>query len=352
MTLAATGSFASRLFPWFHPRGPHDLPWQHPRSPYRVWLSEIMLQQTQVQTVIPYFERFVSALPDLPSLAAAEPDDVIALWAGLGYYARARNLHKAAQVCVERHDGELPRDFDALAALPGIGRSTAGAILAQAHGLRYAILDGNVKRTLCRFHGIDGWPGSSAVEKKLWDIAEAHLPEERLVDYSQAIMDFGATLCTRSDPSCVLCPLQVDCVALQEGRVEQLPESKPGKPLPERRTMMLVLRDPEGRVLLARRPASGVWSGMWSLPEVADHDAARDFVQRHADVDFDLNTPLALIEHTFSHYRLHIAPLLWQAARAGTRIADADQLRWQPLANLHEVGLPAPVKKLLAGLAG
>lgn len=352
MTMAATDSFASRLVSWFDSSGRHDLPWQHPRSPYRVWLSEIMLQQTQVQTVIPYFERFVSALPDLPSLAAAEPDDVIALWAGLGYYARARNLHKAAQVCVERHDGELPRDFDALAALPGIGRSTAGAILAQAHGLRYAILDGNVKRTLCRFHGIDGWPGSSAVEKKLWDLAEAHLPEERLVDYSQAIMDFGATLCTRSDPSCVLCPLQVDCVALQEGRVEQLPESKPGKPLPERRTMMLVLRDPEDRVLLARRPASGVWSGMWSLPEVADHDEARDFVQRHADVDFDLNTPLALIEHTFSHYRLHIAPLLWQAARAGDRIADADQLRWQPLASLHDVGLPAPVKKLLAGLAG
>ena len=277
MIVAATDSFASRLVSWFDSSGRHDLPWQHPRSPYRVWLSEIMLQQTQVQTVIPYFERFVAALPDLPSLAAAEPDDVIALWAGLGYYARARNLHKAAQVCVERHDGELPRDFDALAALPGIGRSTAGAILSQAHGLRYAILDGNVKRTLCRFHGIDGWPGSSAVEKKLWELAEAHLPEERLVDYSQAIMDFGATLCTRSDPSCVLCPLQVDCVALQEGRVEQLPESKPGKPLPERRTMMLVLRDLEGRVLLARRPASGVWSGMWSLPEVADHDAGPRF---------------------------------------------------------------------------
>ncbi|HMB56438.1 MAG TPA: A/G-specific adenine glycosylase [Arenimonas sp.] len=344
----ATSMFSARLLTWFDSSGRHDLPWQHPRSPYRVWLSEIMLQQTQVQTVIPYFERFVRALPDVAALANAELDHVVALWAGLGYYARARNLHKAAQLCMQRHDGELPQNFEALSALPGIGRSTAGAILAQAHGLRYAILDGNVKRTLCRYHGVDGWPGSSAVEKTLWSLAEEHLPTQRLADYSQAIMDFGATLCTRGDPSCVLCPLQDSCVALREGRVETLPESKPGKPLPERRTMMLVLVDADRRVLLARRPATGVWSGMWSLPEVADHDEAREFVGRHARSDFEANKPLPLIEHTFSHYRLHIAPLLWSGATASDRISDGDLYRWQELATLAEVGLPAPVKKLLA----
>jgi A/G-specific adenine glycosylase len=304
-----------------------------------------------VQTVIPYYKRFVEALPDIPALAAADLDQVLALWAGLGYYARARNLHQAAKVCVEIHGGDLPNDFEALSALPGIGRSTAGAILAQAHGLRFAILDGNVKRVLCRYHGIGGAPASTAVEKALWQVAEEHLPAERLADYTQAIMDFGATLCTRHDPACVLCPLQADCVALREGRVAELPESKPGKPLPERRTLMLVLRDDDGRVLLARRPSTGVWSGMWSLPEVADHDEARDFVHRHAQVDFDSNLPMALIEHTFSHYRLHIAPLFWRNARQAERIGDNDQYRWQSLATIDDVGLPAPVRKLLGNLA-
>lgn len=346
----STDAFAARLLRWFDTSGRHDLPWQHPRAPYRVWLSEIMLQQTQVQTAIPYFERFVRELPTLPDLANAELDHVIALWAGLGYYARARNLHKAARLCVERHGGELPNDFTALSELPGIGRSTAGAILAQAYGRRFAILDGNVKRSLCRYHGVDGWPGSTAVEKTLWELAEQHLPEQRLADYTQAIMDFGATLCTRSDPACVLCPMQDDCVARREGRIEQLPQSRPGKPLPERRTVMLVLRDGGARVLLVRRPPTGVWSGMWSLPEVVDHDEARDFVARHSDADFEANTPLPLIEHTFSHYRLHIAPLLWADAPAAARIGDNADQRWQALATLDEVGLPAPVRKLLLGL--
>ena len=344
--------FAAHLLTWFDHSGRHDLPWQHPRTPYRVWLAEIMLQQTQVQTVIPYYQRFVDALPDIPTLADTSLDHVLALWAGLGYYARARNLHQAAKICVDRHGGDLPDDFAALSVLPGIGRSTAGAILAQAHGQRFAILDGNVKRVLCRYHGIGGAPSSSAVEKMLWQIAEEHLPAERLADYTQAIMDFGATLCTRHDPSCVLCPLQSECVALREGRVAELPESKPGKPLPERRTLMLVLRDDAGRVLLARRPPTGVWSGMWSLPEVADHDEARDFVHRHAQVDFDSNLPMALIEHTFSHYRLHIAPLFWRNARQGERVNDDnEQYRWQPLLSIDDVGLPAPVRKLLGSLA-
>ena len=189
--------YSDRLLSWFDQHGRHDLPWQHPRTPYRVWLSEIMLQQTQVSVVIPYFQRFVTALPDLQALAAASQDDVLALWSGLGYYARARNLHAAAKTCIELHAGELPRDAAALIALPGIGRSTAGAILAQAWGERAAILDGNVKRVLCRLHGIAGWPGTPAVEKTLWVIAESLLPDARLADYTQAQMDFGATLCRR-----------------------------------------------------------------------------------------------------------------------------------------------------------
>jgi A/G-specific adenine glycosylase len=350
-TAPVADDFAVRLLRWFDHSGRHDLPWQHPRSPYRVWLSEIMLQQTQVQVVIPYFERFVRALPDVAALAAADGDDVVALWSGLGYYARARNLHRAAQLCVEQHGGELPADFDALAALPGIGRSTAGAILAQAHGQRIAILDGNVKRTLARYHGVFGWTGSGPVEKLLWEHAESHLPDARLADYTQAIMDFGATLCTRSDPACVICPLQEGCVALREGLVAQLPEPKPGKPLPERRTIMLLLQDGAGRVLLERRPPTGVWSGMWSLPEVADHDGARTFVAMHTVADFEENVPLPLVEHGFSHYRLHIAPLLWRGVdAAGARIGDNAGLRWLALDALDTVGLPAPVRKLLTAL--
>ena len=341
--------FAERLLRWFDVSGRHDLPWQHPRSPYRVWLSEVMLQQTQVQTVVPYFERFVATLPDVAALAAADLDRVLALWSGLGYYARARNLHAAARLCVERHDGELPTDFDALCALPGIGRSTAGAILAQAHGARIAILDGNVKRVLCRHAGIDGWPGSSAVEKTLWTIAEERLPHGRMADYTQAIMDFGATLCARHDPACVLCPVQQDCRALAEGRVEALPESRPGKTLPERRTLMLLLRD-GANVLLARRPATGVWSGLWSLPETVDHDEARAFVARYCEADFDANIALPMIDHTFSHYRLHIAPLLLHVTPTTTHVGDNADMRWLPLDRLDEVGLPAPVRKLLEAL--
>lgn len=342
--------FATTLLRWFDHSGRHDLPWQHPRSPYRVWLSEVMLQQTQVQTVIPYFERFIEAFPTLPDLANADADEVIALWSGLGYYARARNLHAGAKLCMQWHEGRLPEDFDALAALPGIGRSTAGAILAQAHGLRYAILDGNVKRSLCRLHGIDGWPGGTAVERILWQLAEDLLPDERLADYTQAFMDFGATLCTRRNPACVLCPMQDRCVALREGRVEELPEQRPGKPMPERRTIMVLLRDNAGCVLLQRRPPTGVWSGMWSLPEVADHDEARDFVGANATVAFEDNVALELIEHGFSHYRLHIAPLLWNNVASALRVRDSDEQRWQPLSTLHQVGLPAPVRKLLATL--
>src|SRR5690554_3909603 len=262
----ANTGFADRLLEWFDANGRHDLPWQHPRTPYRVWLSEIMLQQTQVQVAAPYFERFVAALPDLPSLARAPLDDVLALWSGLGYYARARNLHSAAKACMERYDGDLPRDLAALMALPGIGRSTAGAILAQAWGDRHPILDGNVKRVLARVHAVEGWPGTSRVERQLWEHAQSHLPRTRMADYVQAQMDLGATVCTRHAPACLLCPVSAQCQALAQGRVAELPTPRPGKPLPQRETTVLLAWDDSGRVLLQRRPPAGIWASLWSLP--------------------------------------------------------------------------------------
>ena len=342
---------AATLLAWFDRCGRHDLPWQHPRTPYRVWLSEIMLQQTQVQVVAPYFERFVAALPDVASLAAAPLDDVLALWAGLGYYARARNLHAAALACVERHGGQLPRDFAALLALPGIGRSTAGAILAQAWGERFPILDGNVKRVLARLHGIEGWPGTPAVEKRMWLLAEAQLPQARMADYTQAQMDFGATLCTRFEPACVVCPLQHACVALQTGRVAELPTPKPGKPMPERSALVLLLFGEGGKVLLQRRPPAGVWAALWSLPEAVDHAAAREWVAAHVDADYDLAEPLAAIDHGFTHYRLQLQPLRWRQVAARPHVADNGDLRWIAADELPTLGIPAPIRKLLEEVA-
>ncbi|MDN5924371.1 MAG: A/G-specific adenine glycosylase, partial [Xanthomonadales bacterium] len=252
-------SLAARLLTWHRHHGRHDLPWQQPRSAYRTWVAEIMLQQTQVQTVVPYFQRFMARFPDLPSLAAADEDDVLALWSGLGYYRRARFLHTAARICVGQYAGELPRTLEALMALPGIGRSTAGAILAQAHGQRCAILDGNVKRVLTRHAGVHGWPGDAAVEKRLWLLAEQNTPTRKVVDYTQAIMDLGATVCTRTQPRCDVCPLHEDCVAKRDGLTDTLPQRKARKPLPSRHTHMLLLVDHQGRVLLRQRDGHSVW---------------------------------------------------------------------------------------------
>ena len=345
-----TDSVADRLLHWFDRAGRHDLPWQHPRSPYRVWLSEIMLQQTQVQVVVPYFERFVAALPTLASLAASPLDDVLALWSGLGYYARARNLHAAARLCVERHGGELPRDLDALVALPGIGRSTAGAILAQAWGDRAPILDGNVKRVLARLHGVEGWPGTPAVEKTLWMHAESQLPHDRLADFTQAQMDFGATLCTRHDPACASCPLGAQCVALRDGRVAELPTPKPGKPLPERESTVLWLEDVLGRVLLQRRPASGVWAALWSLPQADDAPQARAWFDTNvsAGVDFDAAEAVTPVAHAFTHYRLKLHPLRWLSLAPRHHVRENDDLRWVPRDALGTLGIPAPIRRLIA----
>jgi A/G-specific adenine glycosylase len=343
-----TGAFAGALLAWFDRHGRKDLPWQHPRTPYRAWLSEIMLQQTQVRTVVPYFERFVAALPDLASLAAASEDRVLALWSGLGYYSRARNLHRTAQLCADQHGGELPRDIEALAALPGIGRSTAAAILAQAHDERHAILDGNVKRVLARWHGVSGWPGSTTTQRILWTHAEQHTPSSRVADYTQAIMDLGATVCTRSRPRCTECPVAEHCAARRGNLTTVLPQPKPKRALPTRRTTMLVVRDACGRVLLERRPPAGVWARLWSLPEVDDaSDAAAVLLRRHG-IDAPPPRALAPFVHVFSHYRLDVTPLLVDEARA-TRVADADA-RWHDANDHDALGLPAPVRKLLSQL--
>lgn len=337
--------FARELLRWYDHHGRKDLPWQHPRDAYRVWLSEIMLQQTQVVTVISYFQRFVATLPTLASLAAADEDTVLALWSGLGYYRRARFLHRAAQLCVENHGGELPRELDALMALPGIGRSTAGAILAQAYGLRFPILDGNVKRVLTRYHGVSGHPGESAVEKRLWVFADEHTPTERTANYTQAIMDLGATVCVRSKPACLLCPQAATCVAHRDGLTAVLPTAKPGKKIPTRALAMLLLRDAQGRVLLEKRGPQGVWSGLWSLPEAVDANAATAVAGQLGRVqDAD---PLPAFTHVFSHYRLDVSPILFDHASPLAAVADRADQRWCGRDELAFLGLPAPVRTLL-----
>lgn len=343
----AASEFQQRLLAWFDRYGRHDLPWQSPRSAYRVWVSEIMLQQTQVATVIGYFERFMARFPTLESLAKAPQDEVLHLWTGLGYYARARNLHKAAQVALAEHNGELPTEsIDALVALPGIGRSTAGAIIAQSTGQRAAILDGNVKRSLTRLHALPGWSGKPDVERKLWALAEYYTPAERLADYTQAIMDFGATLCKRSKPDCLSCPFNSVCLAYAQGETKRYPESKPKKALPTRQTIMLMLRDPEGRVWLEKRPPSGLWGGLWSLPQFEKHSELNDWLEVSA-VNPKRGTTSPSFYHTFSHFRLEITPQPVSCDRLG---GVRESGVWYDVNHPPALGLAAPVKALLSQL--
>lgn len=339
--------FQQRLLAWFDIQGRYDLPWQRERTPYRVWVSEIMLQQTQVATVIPYFQRFMARFPDVQSLAMAGQDEVLHLWTGLGYYARGRNLHRAARVVKEEHGGELPLELEALSALPGIGRSTAGAIIAQSSGRRAVILDGNVKRTLARLHGIEGWPGRTAVERRLWALADHYTPQERLADYTQAMMDFGATLCRRGRPDCQRCPLADACVAHARGEERRFPESKPRKALPVRATVMLLLQDREGRVLLEQRPSSGLWGGLWSLPQFDDTEALIGWLDIHAP-DAEREPPWSAFTHVFSHFRLEITP---QPVRVAALDSVGEALRWFDPSDPASIGLAAPVKRLLVSLA-
>lgn len=340
-------SFAQRLIAWQRHHGRHDLPWQASREPYAVWLSEIMLQQTQVETVIPYYRRFMARLPDLPALAKASEDEVLALWSGLGYYSRARNLHKAAGMVLRDHGGEFPRGFDAIQALPGIGRSTAAAISAFAFGERRAILDGNVKRVLCRIFGIEGWPGDKAVENKLWALVEDLLPDNDIEAYTQGLMDLGATLCRRGKPDCRQCPFADDCLANLHGRQTELPSARPRKALPERHTTMLLLLH-AGEILLEKRPPSGIWGGLWSLPECpVEADPAACAGQRGFDTYPMAELPK--LTHTFTHFRLHIQPRALSLKTRPTKINEPG-LIWLPLAEAHDAALPTPVRKLIEQL--
>jgi len=348
-------SIAGPLLDWFDHHGRKDLPWQLDKTPYRVWVSEIMLQQTQVATVIPFYERFMSALPTVADLAEAPMDQVLHLWTGLGYYARARNLHRCAQrVCTE-HGGEFPGDISGLMALPGIGRSTAGAILSLAMGTRAPILDGNVKRVLARYHMVEGWPGRSAVSERLWSRAEQHTPTTRVADYTQAIMDLGATCCTRTRPACVDCPLGQGCEAARAGQQDAYPGKKPAKSLPLRQRWYSVVTRQASRVLLQRRPTSGIWGGLWAPPEFDSRAEATTWTTRTLGIPSDECYDGTPFEHTFTHFKLEAVPVRaeWTANRVepATVEVDADELQWFSLHPPPSVGLPAPIVRLLERLA-
>jgi len=346
--------FAQRVLAWFDHSGRKDLPWQENRSAYRVWISEIMLQQTQVNTVIPYFLKFMQRFPTVYDLANAEQDEVLKYWSGLGYYARARNLHKAAQTIRDEYQGNFPTELEAVIALSGIGKSTAGAILSIAYQQSHAILDGNVKRVLARYYTIDGWTGSAQVQKQLWHYAEQLLPDQPLQkqpkrnrDYTQAMMDLGATLCTRSKPNCAACPLSADCQALHRGKVIDYPQPKPKKILPQRSTIMLILQNPQGEVLLEKRPPIGIWGGLWSFPQFETQSQAQEWLLDHYAMDFKQAEYLPERLHTFSHFRLTIRPCLLQIESTKQGIMEATGQLWYNTHTEFSGGLAAPITTLL-----
>jgi A/G-specific adenine glycosylase len=346
----SAGRFAATLIRWHRSHGRHDLPWQRPRTPYRVWISEIMLQQTQVATVIGYYERFLQRFPDVRALADAALDEVLHLWSGLGYYSRARNLHAAAQRIVAGHGGQLPVTREQLTELPGIGRSTAAAILALAHGRSEAILDANVRRVLARCFGIGGDPGARANEQQLWRQAEQCTPAARAATYTQAIMDFGATLCTQRAPACTRCPLARHCVAHRTGRITELPPPRARAARRTRSVVMLLASRADGRLLLQRRPPHGVWGGLWTPPEFQDIGAAAQFCGARLAAARLEPEPLPALQHSFTHFDLEIRPLRARCdALAG--VMEAATMLWYNPREPARIGLPAPIAALLSSLA-
>lgn len=343
--------FASRLIEWQRRAGRHDLPWQGSRDPYRVWLSEIMLQQTQVVTVIPYYQRFVARFADVASLAAASLDEVLAHWSGLGYYSRARNLHAAAQKIMTDFDGCFPQKIDEIVSLPGIGRSTAAAIAAFCFNARAAILDGNVKRVLARQFGIAGYPGEKGIETRLWALAESLLPPAEVDVYTQALMDMGATLCSRSRPRCAACPVAASCVALGTQQVASLPTPKPKKTVPQKSTRFVILHH-AGRIWLQQRPPSGIWGGLWSFPELAMEEDVLAVCSERWHLPVAATRELPDFRHVFSHFSLHIAPQLVEVVSLPLAVNEASGCWMRPDEALA-AGIPAPVRKVLiaAGMA-
>lgn len=337
--------FSSSLITWQREHGRHGLPWQCADA-YRVWLSEVMLQQTQVATVIPYYQRFIASFPTVSALANAREEQVLAHWSGLGYYARGRNLHRAAQIVVDLHNGEFPRQFEQILELPGIGRSTAAAICALAFHERRAILDGNVKRVLARYCGVSGSPAIKSVEELLWRQAESLLPQQDVAVYTQALMDMGATLCKRSKPLCNLCPVQSDCAAFQTGRVAELPAPRVRRAVPERRaTFLMVMAGAD--ILLEKRGPAGIWGGLWCLPQLDDgEEALAEYLQRKGwRVDEQIALPA--FTHTFTHFKLHITPMLLTIAHKP--LQQAGQV-WMDVGQALAAAIPTPVRKLLDGL--
>ena len=341
--------FQHNVLAWFDQHGRKDLPWQQDISPYRVWLSETMLQQTQVATVIPYFNAFMEKFPDIASLANAPVDEVLHLWSGLGYYARARNLHKTAQLIVE--GGSFPDTLDELIELSGIGLSTAGAILSIAFKKSHPILDGNVKRVLTRFKAVSGWPGNSAVNKQLWAISAHFTPIDRVADYTQAMMDLGATICTRSKPACASCPLNSGCLARIADNVSAFPTPKPAKTLPVKQVTFLLLRDDSNRILLEKRPPTGIWGGLWSLPEFDGIEAAHAWCLAK-NIHIAGQQSLTTQRHTFSHYHLDYTPLLIETNNPINFVMEANQSVWYKAEQINDLGLAAPIKLLLQSHTG
>lgn len=341
--------FAQALLRWHAGSGRKDLPWQRDATPYRVWISEVMLQQTQVATVIPYYLRFMESFPDIDALATASTDDVLHHWSGLGYYARARNLHLAAKKIRDEHDGIFPFEFDKLIELPGIGRSTAGAILSLAGNQRHPILDGNAKRVLARFHAVDGWPGATPVSKKLWLLADGHTPHRDVARYTQAIMDLGATICTRAKPDCGSCPVSDTCAALALDAVSDFPRRKPAKDKPRRRTHM-VLAHLNGAVYLQRRPAKGIWGGLWSLPEFGSMTDASQWCEHELNARPEQLDHWDTMRHSFTHYDLDIQPIAVRLSGQSSTVRDTEDSVWYEIGSPPPGGIAAPVNKLMQSL--
>lgn len=339
-------TFQQNILNWYDLSGRKDLPWQQQTTPYKVWISEIMLQQTQVATVIPYFQKFMQRFPDIDSLANAKLDDILHCWAGLGYYARARNLHQSAQIIQQQYQGIFPEQFDKVLALPGIGRSTAGAILSLACHQHHAILDGNVKRVLSRFKGVYGWTGDNKVAKELWKISEHLTPAQRTANYNQAMMDLGATLCRRSKPQCNLCPLLIDCYAYQHNATDELPTKKPKKALPIKSVFFLLLKNSKNQILLKQRPPTGIWGGLWSLPEFDDF-MSLEYWCHHQVNDFTIIAQHSPKRHTFSHYHLDYSTVIVQTKNPVNFVMEANQTVWYKQSQIQKLGLPAPIGRLL-----
>lgn len=340
--------FSSRLIAWQKQYGRHDLPWQNTADPYAIWVSEIMLQQTQVSAVIGYYRKFMQQFPDIAALAAATEDEVLQHWSGLGYYSRARNLHNAAQTIMDEHNGAFPQDFATIQTLSGIGRSTAAAIASFAFNQVQTILDGNVKRVLTRHFAIEGWPGAQKIEKALWSLAESLLPETDMVAYTQGLMDLGATLCTRSKPQCQRCPLRETCKAYQEQRVHQLPTPKPRKTIPEKNTTMIILQQGDA-VMLEKRPSTGIWGGLWSFPEVDDNADCLLLAQHQFGVSARLKESLPTLSHAFTHFRLHIKPQPLEVIAPTPKAGGPGQI-WLSIEDAVGAAIPTPVRKILLSL--